>query len=185
MPRSRPLALVLALLAAAACAHAQKPQKAITQIDLPTPRPQPAPQLVARAQPAPTPATDNADGTQALDAALKTLAQTKLFFDTDDATLTSDGEQKLAAVGRILGAHPKLALRVVGNCDERGTEDYNLVLGQKRAEAAKRYLVAMGAQNGQVKTLSYGSERPEANGHDESAWRQNRRDDLVVIAGGH
>ncbi len=182
MNRSRLLVLVL-VAATAACAHVQKHQTLVTDNRQPAPVPQAKPQLVAQARLAPTPAADAEAGRKALDAALQALADTKVFFDTDEAIITPAGESALAAVGRILGQYQNLSIRVEGNCDERGTEAYNLSLGEKRAAAAKRYLVTMGATDGQIKTLSYGSERPKALGHDESAWRQNRRDDLVVIGG--
>jgi peptidoglycan-associated lipoprotein len=70
-------------------------------------------------------------------------------------------------------------VRVEGNCDERGAAAYNLALGSKRAASAKAYLVQMGARDDQITTISYGKEKPRVQGHDEQAWSQNRRDDLV------
>ena len=97
-------------------------------------------------------------------------------------TLTSEAKDKLSAVGTILAKHPDLKVRVEGNCDERGSEQYNLALGQRRADAAKRYLLSMGAHDRQLTAISFGDQKPKATGHDEEAWRQNRRDDLSVPA---
>ena len=76
---------------------------------------------------------------------------------------------------------PDQNLRVEGNCDERGTTEYNLALGQRRAEAAKDYLLNLGLERSRITTISYGKERPRAPGHDEESWRENRRDDLMAV----
>jgi peptidoglycan-associated lipoprotein len=72
-----------------------------------------------------------------------------------------------------------LHVRIEGNCDERGTAQYNVALGYRRADSAKKYLLQMGASENQITTISFGKERPRAKGHDEESWRQNRRDDFV------
>src|SRR2546422_301333 len=71
------------------------------------------------------------------------------------------------------------SIRIEGNCDERGSREYNLALGQRRADAAKKYLTDLGLAADRITTISYGKERPRAPGHDEEAWKENRRDDLV------
>ena len=73
-----------------------------------------------------------------------------------------------------LGRYPQVSVQVAGNCDERGTEEYNLALGQRRANAARDYLVARGVQSARITTISYGKDRPTALGDDEQAWAQNR-----------
>ena len=85
--------------------------------------------------------------------------------------------QKLAA---LLTAHQALSLTIEGHCDERGTTEYNLVLGQKRAEAAKDYLVKLGVSDKRIKTISYGKEAPIQPGHTESDWSKNRRAHFVT-----
>lgn len=88
-----------------------------------------------------------------------------------------------AALGEDTGwlrAHRTAVITIEGHCDERGTREYNLALGDRRARAAKDYLMASGIDGTHVRTVSYGSERPFALGHDESAWKQNRRDHFVV-----
>ena len=180
-PRTANPALLLAVLfcaaVPAACAHAVPPEAAA-----PAAQPTAAPaQLVAsRKSATPVPVNDTASGQSELDAALQQLRSVTVFFHFDDATLTREAEERLAVIGDLLRKHPQLSLRVEGNCDERGSEAYNLALGQRRAEAARRYLVQMGAQQGQIAALSLGSEKPKALGHDETAWSQNRRDDLVA-----
>ena len=169
--------VLLALAASAlACAHAQPPAASAAPAMAPAP-----PQLSTQAsKPAPEAAPDRqASGHADLDAALSRLSGVSVFFQFDQAALTKDAEDKLAAVGEVLRQHPALAVRIEGNCDERGTDAYNLALGQRRAEAAKRYLIQMGAAPEQVSALSYGAERPKTSGHDEEAWAQNRRDDVV------
>jgi len=140
------------------------------------------PAAVAEA-PAPAPAPDsNAQGQAELERAMESLRNVSVFFEFDSSTLTSEAKDKLSAVGTILAKHPDLKVRVEGNCDERGSEQYNLALGQRRADAAKRYLLSMGAHDRQLTAISFGDQKPKATGHDEEAWRQNRRDDLSVPA---
>ena len=78
----------------------------------------------------------------------------------------------------ILVKHPELKVRIEGNADERGSGQYNLALGQRRADSAKKYLDNLGVKTEQITAISFGSEKPKATGHDEEAWKQNRRDDV-------
>jgi peptidoglycan-associated lipoprotein len=102
-----------------------------------------------------------------------------VHFDFDKAVLKPGGEEKLQQLADVLQRHPELAIQIQGNCDERGTEEYNLHLGQRRAFAAKQYLVNLGIDPNRVDTISYGFERPVDPGHNEKAWAANRRDDFV------
>ncbi|HTO96292.1 MAG TPA: peptidoglycan-associated lipoprotein Pal [Myxococcales bacterium] len=120
----------------------------------------------------------HAQGQADLDKALEQLRGVSVFFEFDSATLTKDAQEKLSNVANVLTAHPELKVRIEGNCDERGSEQYNLALGQRRADSAKKYLAGLGVQQGQITAISFGAEKPKAPGHDEEAWRQNRRDDL-------
>lgn len=120
----------------------------------------------------------HAQGQADLDKALEQLRNLSVFFEFDSAVLTKDAQEKLSNVANVLTAHPELKVRIEGNCDERGSEQYNLALGQRRADSAKKYLAGLGVQSGQITALSFGAEKPKAQGHDEEAWRQNRRDDL-------
>ncbi|TMA23748.1 MAG: peptidoglycan-associated lipoprotein Pal [Deltaproteobacteria bacterium] len=112
---------------------------------------------------------------------MEQLRNVSVFFEFDSATLTPDAREKLSAVGNVLARYPDLKVRIEGNCDERGTEQYNLALGQRRADAAKRYLTELGAKSSQLAAISFGSEKPKATGHDEEAWQQNRRADLAAV----
>jgi peptidoglycan-associated lipoprotein len=134
-------------------------------------------------EPKAAPASDNAvQGEAELERAMESLRNVSVFFEFDSSTLTSEAKDRLSAVGTILAKYPALKVRIEGNCDERGSEQYNLALGQRRADSAKRYLISMGAHDRQLTAISFGDQKPRATGHDEEAWRQNRRDDLTVPA---
>ena len=120
----------------------------------------------------------HAQGQADLDKALEQLRNVSVFFEFDSAVLTKEAQEKLSNVANVLTAHPELKVRIEGNCDERGSEQYNLALGQRRADSAKKYLATLGVQSNQITAISFGAEKPKATGHDEEAWRQNRRDDL-------
>jgi peptidoglycan-associated lipoprotein len=98
-----------------------------------------------------------------------------VYFDYDRAELRSDARTVLQENGRILKEKAGLRMTLEGHCDERGTEEYNLALGQRRAEAVKVYLANLGIDVSRMEIVSYGEERPFAAGHDEDAWSQNRR----------
>jgi peptidoglycan-associated lipoprotein len=102
-----------------------------------------------------------------------------VYFDYDDFSIKSEYAGLVERQGRYLAAHPTLAVKIEGNADERGSAEYNLALGQKRAEAVLKALKIYGAKDTQLEAVSWGKERPKAVGHDESAWAQNRRADLV------
>jgi peptidoglycan-associated lipoprotein len=103
-----------------------------------------------------------------------------VFFDFDKSTIRPDAKKSLDENVKWLKANPQAALLIEGHCDERGTREYNLGLGQRRAKAAKDYLVSAGINAKRIKTISYGKERPFVQGHDESAWKWNRRAQFVV-----
>jgi peptidoglycan-associated lipoprotein len=102
-----------------------------------------------------------------------------IYFDFNSANLKEDARPTLQRFGEEL-AHAKKSIRIEGNCDERGTTEYNIALGDKRAREAKSYLERLGVPGKRIKVVSYGSERPKYQGHDETAYAKNRRDDLVV-----
>jgi peptidoglycan-associated lipoprotein len=104
-----------------------------------------------------------------------------VYFDYDSSVIKSGEKPKINAVAEYLKAHPGEAVRIEGNCDERGTEEYNRALGERRALASREALVEQGADALMIETISYGKDRPVAPGHDESAWRLNRRSDFVVL----
>jgi peptidoglycan-associated lipoprotein len=132
-------------------------------------------------------AQSDADRTRAEREAAENLRNTmvaKIFFEFDSDALTDQATAALNAKLAILTANPRLNIRIAGHADERGSDEYNLALGQRRAAAAKRYLVQHGIQDNRIEVISYGEERPAAPGHDESAWAQNRRDEFEITAGG-
>lgn len=99
----------------------------------------------------------------------------RVFFDYDSSVINSEGQDTLQKQADYLKKNPSVNVTVEGHCDERGTREYNLALGERRANAAKNYLVSLGVDAGRIQTISYGKERPAVVGDDESAWSQNRR----------
>jgi peptidoglycan-associated lipoprotein len=98
----------------------------------------------------------------------------RVFFAFDQSTLSGDARATLDRQAAWLQRYPQVTIQLAGNCDERGTEEYNLALGQRRANAARDYLVARGISSARITTISYGKERPVAAGSDEQAYSQNR-----------
>jgi len=107
------------------------------------------------------------------------LALEDAFFDFDDFSLRQDAKSALEKDGKYLEKNSATKVVIEGHCDERGSVEYNLALGEKRARAAKEYLVSYGIPGGRLTTISYGKERPFDSGHDESAWAKNRRAHVV------
>ena len=104
------------------------------------------------------------------------------FFDFDSAAIRPDAGKNLETTAQWLRVHHRYHLEVEGHCDERGTEQYNLALGERRAWNAKEYLATLGIDPQSVKTISYGKDKPFAQGHDEQAWAQNRRAHVVLTS---
>jgi peptidoglycan-associated lipoprotein len=117
-------------------------------------------------------------------AAARSALVAKIFFDYDKSDITDQGKAILDAKVPILNANPGIRIRVEGNCDRRGSDEYNLALGQRRGAAAKRYLTDHGIDAARIDIISYGAERPVAEGDAEDAYSQNRRDEFVIVAGG-
>jgi peptidoglycan-associated lipoprotein len=116
--------------------------------------------------------------------AVRTLFGTMIHFDYDRANLRSDDAAVLDQKVAILQANSGLRIRVSGHCDERGSDEYNLALGNRRANTAKQYLVSHGIEAGRIETTSYGKERPLDPAHNEQAWATNRRDEFEILSGG-
>src|SRR5215475_5979068 len=104
------------------------------------------------------------------------------FFDFDQSDLREDARSTLATDAQWLKKHPSVQVLIEGHCDERGTAAYNLALGDRRANAAKEYLVSLGIDASRIKTISYGKERPFCTESSESCWQKNRRAHLVITA---
>ncbi|HKQ98962.1 MAG TPA: peptidoglycan-associated lipoprotein Pal [Candidatus Polarisedimenticolia bacterium] len=105
-----------------------------------------------------------------------------VYYDFDSADLRDDGRDTLTQNAANIKKYPALAVRIEGHCDERGTVEYNLALGDRRARAAREALVSMGISGNKLRTISYGKERPADPGHTEAAWAMNRRAEFVFIA---
>lgn len=104
-----------------------------------------------------------------------------VYFDYDSFSIKSDMSARMQTNVRFLQDNPKVTIEVQGNCDERGTNEYNLALGEKRAKSVKSYLVNMGIKGERVEVVSLGEEQPLDPGHTESAWTKNRRADFVIV----
>ena len=111
---------------------------------------------------------------------LKTGLQ-KVYFNFDSADLSEQSRNTLVKNAELMKKIGKVKIRVEGNCDERGSDDYNLALGEKRAKVAVQYLVNLGIPPERLTVISYGKEKPAAAGHDEASWAKNRRDEFVVL----
>jgi peptidoglycan-associated lipoprotein len=104
----------------------------------------------------------------------------RVFFDFDRSDLRPEARATVEALAAWLGSYPAVTLTIEGHCDERGTREYNLALGERRANAVRDYLIALGVDAGRLNTISYGKERPAVLGSNEEAWAQNRRAVFVV-----
>jgi peptidoglycan-associated lipoprotein len=107
------------------------------------------------------------------------LAKRSVFFDYDSFVVKGEFQALLEAHGKFLVGHPALRVLIQGNADERGSREYNLALGQKRAEAVKKRLLVLGAKEDQVESVSLGKEKPRCGDSTETCWAQNRRSDIL------
>ncbi len=107
------------------------------------------------------------------------LSKRSVYFDFDSNAVKDEYRGMVQAHSRYMTADKKdTRIRIEGNCDERGSREYNLALGQRRAESVKKVMTVLGVQDGRIETTSYGEEKPMAMGHDEASWAQNRRADI-------
>jgi peptidoglycan-associated lipoprotein len=104
-----------------------------------------------------------------------------VYFDFDSAVLTQASRDILNKNAGILQKNNTMKIKIEGNCDERGSDEYNLALGERRAKSAMNYLVTLGIKPDRLSIISYGEEKPADQGHDEAAWAKNRRDDFVTV----
>jgi len=111
----------------------------------------------------------------------KNLTLEPIYFDYDDYAIRDDQKEVLTQNADWFKAHPQVRIRLEGNCDERGTAEYNLALGQRRADSTKAFLEGLGIQKNRMLTISYGKERPIALEHNEAAWAKNRRVDFAPL----
>jgi len=106
------------------------------------------------------------------------LSKRSVYFDFDSNVVKDEYRSLIQAHARYMTEHADARARIEGNCDERGSREYNLALGQRRAEAVKKIMTVLGVGDGRIETISYGEEKPAAPGHDEASWAKNRRDDI-------
>lgn len=104
-----------------------------------------------------------------------------IHFEFDKYRLTDEAKELLAENARVLKNNSKVRITIEGHCDERGTVEYNLALGERRAQAARNYLMELGVPENRISIISYGKERPMEYGQNEGAWAKNRRDEFVVV----
>lgn len=180
------MALAVLLIALPACKKDAPPAPA------PTPPP-PAPAPTERATPPPAEAPEAGpweqseatpqDFLSADEINRRQLLRT-IYFDYDRAEIRADQRATLQANAAWLRDHPDVRILVEGHCDERGTREYNLALGDRRAQAARDYLISLGVPAARIETISYGEEQPLVQGANEAAWSQNRRGMFVAVAAG-
>ena len=115
---------------------------------------------------------------------LRSTMTATIYFDFDRSELTGQARSTLDEKVPILRANPSLTIRIAGHTDERGSDQYNQALGQRRAAAARRYLIAQGIPEGRIEIVTFGESRPSATGSDEGAWSQNRRAEFEIVSGG-
>ena len=109
------------------------------------------------------------------------LARRVIYFDFDNSDIRGEGTDIVAAHAKYLSAHPNVHVRLEGHTDERGSREYNIGLGERRAQSVRRSLLLQGATDAQITTVSYGAERPAVAGGDETAWAKNRRVEVVYL----
>ncbi len=135
---------------------------------------------VVRPTPTPTPVAGPVDGSQEHFARVM-AGRDVIFFDTDRSNIDSEDAVALRAQAEYMLQYGFTNATIEGHADERGTREYNLALGERRANSAKNYLVSLGVAENRLRTVSYGEERPAATGSNESAWARNRRAVTVMI----
>lgn len=152
------------LLVACASEKPKEPEAAAPAPVVTAPAPAPAPAPVVEVDPLNDPAS--------------ILAKRSVYFPFDVSTVQENDKPIVLAHAKYLSEHPDRKVRVEGNCDERGSNEYNLGLGQRRADSVKKMLVLGGANASQIDTVSYGEEKPRCSDHNEACWKQNRRSDI-------
>ena len=180
---SRALTLsIVALVALGGCKR-KKPEVAPAPVSNPAPTPAPTP---PPAQPecdaACMKAREDAKNADAVKAATAALTAT-IFFDYDRSDITDDARSKLDQKVPILTQNSAVRIRIAGHTDSRGSDEYNLALGQRRAAAAKRYLTDRGIDGSRIEIVSFGEERPTCTDDAEGCWSRNRRDEFEITAG--
>jgi peptidoglycan-associated lipoprotein len=147
----------------------------------PPPPPEPTPPKVEAPPPPPPPppqVDEAALRRQRIQARINETFK-PVYFAYDQSTLTAEARATCDGIASLMKEVPEITARIEGNADERGTNEYNLALGERRAGAVQAYLTSYGIAASRLSTISYGEEKPAVDGHDESAWSKNRRDDFT------
>jgi peptidoglycan-associated lipoprotein len=178
--------LIVTTVAASGCRsrRAVPPPQAPTPVDAPAP-PEPAAPVPLPDRDFPAPPADDRDVLSQDIIEANRVARARgwiqdAFFAFDASTLDDEARQALQQSATWLRANPEFRIRIEGHCDERGTEQYNLALGDRRANTAAAYLATLGVDRNRIETVSYGEERPFEEGSDEASWAPNRRAHLVL-----
>ncbi len=167
-------AVIVAFVAIAGCASKPKPVESQAEV----PPAQAA--LPAPLAPPPPPPPPSVNPIGSLQQRFAAEAGERVFFALDSVSLTGEARAMLDRQASWLAANPSVRILIAGNCDERGTREYNIALGARRAQATAEYLAARGVQAGRIRTISYGKERPMDPGSDEQAWSRNRNAHTLV-----
>jgi peptidoglycan-associated lipoprotein len=134
----------------------------------------------ASSAPAPAPAPHSALGIGMGSSGMRAAPMTRsVYYAYDKSDITDDSRKVIEANAEYLRTHPAVKVVVQGNADERGSAEYNLALGQRRADSVSKVMTLLGIPSDRIETVSFGKEKPKVVGHDESAWSQNRRSDIV------
>ena len=173
-------AVVVIVLAFFIGGCAKKAQPAVVEVDVVEVKPAPAP--VPAPAPAPAPVVQTQAPLPNLDDEIKAFQEKIVYFDFDKFDLKPESQETLNQQADFLKANQAITVQVAGNCDERGTVEYNLALGEKRAIAAQDYLISIGVTKERISIISYGKEKPVDPGKNEEAWAKNRNDQFIVTS---
>jgi peptidoglycan-associated lipoprotein len=189
MRRAFVLLVVMMMVTVAACAKKQAavpqpaPPPSVAPPPVTQPTPPPPPQRVEESLPVPQqPISEDTIANRSLDDLNRDSPLKPAFFLLDSSDLDDVGRAVVSANADVLKKYPSWQITVEGHCDERGTAEYNLALGERRAVAVKTYLVSLGISPDRLRTVSYGKEFPFDPGHNEDAWSKNRRAHFVITA---
>ena len=164
--------VVLGALAIIGCAKKPEP-----------PPPEPAPPKMEEPAPTPVPEAPKVDEEalrrQRIQARIAEVFK-PVYFGYDQSSLSAEGQSTLQEIGKLMKEVPEITARIEGHADEKGSNDYNLALGERRAKTVNDYLTSYGIQGSKLSTISYGEEKPAMDGHDESAYAKNRRAEFTT-----
>ena len=190
MTRKAKVSIVLVVLLAVTVGACKKKTPPVVRPQPPAmtptpapPSPPPPPNPVSEPMPVPPePLKDDGLTSKSLDDLNRDSPLKPLFYELDSSEVSATGQQVLQANAAVLKRYPTWQITIEGHCDERGTAEYNLALGERRALAAKTYLVSLGIPADKVRIVSYGKEFPFDAGHEDAAWSKNRRAHFVITA---